>query len=63
MESIIGGQRSRESKIETGVIPTEWVPDAWDKDMKYQHSSVGLSLTFGFPSLREHPKCQRFEHC
>lgn len=46
VESIIGGQRSRGGKIETRVTPTEWIPDAWDRDMKYQHSSLGPSLTF-----------------
>lgn len=45
-ESVTGGQRSRGGKIETRVTPTEWIPDAWDREMKYQHGSLGPSLTF-----------------
>lgn len=40
VESLIGGQGSKEGKMGTGVTPTEWIPDAWDKNMKYWHSSV-----------------------
>lgn len=34
LESIGGGQKNRDGKLQMGVTPTEQICDAWGKDMK-----------------------------
>lgn len=53
-----GGQRSREGKLQTGVTSTEWIHDAWGKEVKHRDCSRGPSSTLRLPSPLEHSKCQ-----
>lgn len=62
MKSVIGRQRSRAGKIQIGVTPTEWVRDAWGKEMKHQPSSLDHPSHLDSPAIENIPRVKVKPH-